>query len=110
MVFCISYRNNTILPSHTLADDTFTASNVMKITEKVEDWEVLGILIGIREPKYKYDKIKQQHKDFKAQKEAIIMQWHDTHPYASWSLLHQALSMMGETKAAQDILQLYLKG
>ena len=82
----------------------------MTMTAEVEDWEVLGLLIGIREPKYKYDKIKQKYKDPKKQKEAMLLLWHNTHPFASWSLLHQALSMMGEMKAAQAIQNQYLQG
>ena len=82
----------------------------MKMTEGVINWEVLGLLIGIREPKYKYDKIKQKHKDPKKQKEEMMLLWYNTHPYASWSLLHQALSMMGESKAAQAIREQYLQG
>ena len=82
----------------------------MTMTEEVEDWEVLGLLIGIREPKFKFDKIRQKYKDPRAQKEALISLWHNTHPYASWSLLHQALSMMGESKAAQAIQEQYLQG
>ena len=82
----------------------------MTMTEKVKDWEVLGLLIGIREPKFQFDKIRQKYKDPRAQKEALISRWRDTHPYASWSLLHQALSMMGESKAAQEIQERYLQG
>ena len=78
--------------------------------EEVNEWEVLGLYIGIREPKHKFDKIKQQHKDTEAQKEAMIRLWYDTHPLASWSLLHQSLSMMGETKAAQKIQKKFLQG
>ena len=80
------------------------------VTEEVEDWQTLGIMVGIHDPKYKTDKIKQKYKDPKTQKKAIITVWYDTHPYASWSLLHQGLSMMGETKAAESIQQKYLQG
>ena len=83
---------------------------MMTMTEEVGNWELLGLYIGIREPKYKYDKIKQKYEDPKEQKEALIVLWRDTHPFASWSLLHQALSMMGETKAAQAIREKYLQG
>ena len=82
----------------------------MTMTAEVEDWEVLGLLIGICEPKYKYDKIKQKFKDPKKQKETMLLLWHNTHPFASWSLLYQALSMMGEMNAAQAIQNQYLQG
>ena len=82
----------------------------MLMIEEVNEWEVLGLYIGIREPKSKFDKIKQQHEDTEAQKEEMIQLWYDTHPLASWNLLHQALSMMGETKAAQEIQEEFLQG
>ena len=99
-----------IFISVTLPDDTLTVVNAMSMTEDVEEWEVLGVLIGIREPKFKFNKIQQQCKDPRTQKEALLTLWYDTHPYASWGLLHQALSMMGETKAAQEIQEKYLQG
>jgi len=40
----------------------------------------------------------------------MLALWYDTHPFASWSLLHQALIMMGETKAAESIQEKYLQG
>jgi len=92
------------------ADDSFTIENITMVTDEVEDWETLGIMVGIHDPKYKIDKIKQKCKDPKSQRKAIIILWHDTHPFASWSLLHQALSMMGETKAAQRVQEKYLQG
>ena len=60
-------------------------------------------MLGIRDPDAKFSKIKQIKKGSIAQKEAMIHLWHSTHPLASWSLLHQALNMKGETKAANAI-------
>ena len=80
------------------------------MTKDVEDWEVLGVLLGIRDPDSKFEKIKQQHKCPVAQKEAMLTMWHTNHPLGSWSLLHQALNMKGDTKAAQAVQKTYLKG
>ena len=80
------------------------------MTKDVEDWEVLGVLLGIRDPESKYEKIKQSHKGAVAQKEAMLILWHTNHPLASWSLLHQALNMKGDTKAAHAIQETFLKG
>ena len=80
------------------------------MTKDVQDWEVLGVLLGIRDPDAKFSKIKQIKKGSIAQKEAMIHLWHSTHPLASWSLLHQALNMKGETKAANAIQEKFLKG
>ena len=82
----------------------------MKMIHNIKDWEVLGLLVGIRDPKYKFSKIIQIHPKFDARKEAMITLWYETHPFASWSLLHQALSMMGETEAAQAVQEQFLKG
>ena len=80
------------------------------MTKDVEDWEVLGVLLGIRDPESKFEKIKQLHKEPDAQREAMLTLWHTNHPLASWSLLHQALNMKGDTKAAQAIQETFLKG
>ena len=80
------------------------------MTKDVEDWEVLGVLLGIRDPETKFDKIKQSHKGAVAQKEAMLTLWHTNHPLASWSLLHQALNMKGNTKEAQAVQKKFLKG
>ena len=80
------------------------------MTKDVEDWEVLGVLLGIRDPESKFEKIKQLHKEPDAQMEAILTLWHTNHPLASWSLLHQALNMKGDRKTAQTIQETFLKG
>ena len=68
------------------------------------------MLLGIRDPDSKYSKIKQIYQDPEEQKMAMMKLWHSTHPLASWSLLHQALIMKGETKAAKAIQEEFLKG
>ena len=96
--------------SISLADASFTLANVLSMTEGVQDREGLGVLLGIRDPKTKFEKIKQIHKNPEAQREAIIRQWFTTHPLASWSLLHQALIMIGEREAAKAIKDKFLGG
>ena len=80
------------------------------MTEDVADWESLGVLVGIREPRTRFLKIKQVYKDLKSQREGLIQGWYDSHPLASWSLLHQALTMMGEHESAKLIKKEFLKG
>ena len=91
-------------------DASFTLVNVLSMTEGVQDREGLGVLLGIRDPKTKFEKIKQIHKDPEEQREAIIRQWFTTHPLASWSLLHQALVMIGEREAAKAVKDKFLGG
>ena len=80
------------------------------MTEDVTDWETLGVLIGVQEPKSRFHKIKQVYKHPKSQKEGLLKMWHDTHPLASWSLLQQALRMMGEMEAAKLVKKKFLQG
>ena len=80
------------------------------MTKDVKDWEILGVLLGIQDPESKFEKIKQAHKEPEAQKEAMLILWHTNHPLASWSLLHQALKMKGDMKAAQAVQKRFLKG
>ena len=91
-------------------DASFTLANVLSMTEGVRDHEALGVLLGIRDPKYKFAKIRQLQKTVEGQKEEIIRLWWETHPLASWSLLHQALNMIGEFKAAQAVKEKFLEG
>ena len=71
---------------------------------------MLGVLLGIRDPETKFHKIKQMHKDPAAQKEAMLRLWHTTHPLASWSLLHQALKMLGYRDEAKSLQERFLGG
>ena len=91
-------------------DETFTPANTAEMIKDIQDWEVLGILLGIRDPDTKFDKIKQINKDPEKQKVAMIHHWHSTHPLASWSLLHQALNMKGDIQAAKAVQEKFLKG
>ena len=102
-MMCYSYSLN-------FTDDTFTLENIKKMTKDVKDWENLGVLIGIREPKSRFHKIKQVHTHAQSQKEGLLQAWYETHPLASWSLLHQGLQMMGETEAAKLIQNNFLQG
>ena len=40
----------------------------------------------------------------------MLREWQDMNPYASWTLLYQALKMMNETEIAEDIRKTYLSG
>ena len=80
------------------------------MTADVEDWEVFGVLLGVRNPEAKFNKIKQLCTDAKSQKEVMLKEWYTTHPLASWSLLHQALNMKGDILAAKAVQDKFLKG
>lgn len=91
-------------------DETLTEANINEIVNDVQDWEVLGVLLGIQDPDSLFNKIKQIYKDPDEQKKAMISHWYSTHPIASWGLLHQALKMKGEIEAATAVQQKFLKG
>ena len=92
------------------ADASFTMANILSMTEGVQDHEGLGVLLGIRDPKTKFEKIRQSYKSAKEQKEALLRLWYTTHPLASWSLLHQALNMIGDIRAAKSVQEQFLGG
>ena len=92
------------------ADESFTLLNILSVTEGIEDLELLGLLLGLGHLEDKIEKIKQQFKDPAAQRAALLRLWHETHPLASWSLLQQALSMLGHKKAAKAVQEKFLGG
>ena len=91
-------------------DASFTLANILLMTDGVQDHEGLGVLLGIRDPKTKFEKIRQSYKSAKEQKKALLRLWYTTHPLASWSLLHQALNMIGDIKAAKAVQETFLGG
>ena len=77
----------------------------------MKNYESLGVLLGIQDPEAKFQKIKQKYKNNPAaQEEAVIQLWYSTHPLASWSLLHQALLMLGYKEAAKTVQDKFLEG
>ena len=91
-------------------DATFTLANVVSVTVDIDKVELLGILLGIRDARSKCDKIRQRFTDNSEQRNALLELWYTTHPLASWSLLHQALNMKGDRKAAKAVREQFLKG
>ena len=90
-------------------EKTLTTATIMKIIKNVKDWKALAVLIGLRYRQYRFTKL-EEHEDAETKKEELISIWCKTHPLASWSLLHQALFMMGESEAAKTIQSQFLKG
>ena len=96
--------------SFSYSDATFTLANVVSVTVDIDEVELLGILLGIRDAISKFDKIRQRFTDNSEQRNALLELWYTTHPLASWSLLHQALNMKGDRKAAKAVREQFLKG
>ena len=96
--------------SFSFLDATFTLANVVSVTVDIDEVELLGILLGIRDATSKFDKIRQCFTDNSEQRNSLLELWYTTHPLASWSLLHQALNMKGDRKAAKAVREQFLKG
>ena len=93
-----------------ITDETFILQNIIKIVEDVEKWEILGYLLGDRNSQDEYEGLKESLSTSQnEQKKFMLEEWHQYHPYASWSLLHQALLNMGEIQIANTINEEYLK-
>ena len=88
----------------------FTIPNIVSLTEGVKDHESLGVLLGIRNPKSRFQKLKQINPEPAQQRTSMFRHWHLTHPMASWSLLYQALQMIGAHGPAEEIRKKYLSG
>ena len=108
----IGYTHLVILfsLSFSYSDATFTLTNVVSVTVDIDEVELLGILLGIRDAISKFDKIRQCFTDKSEQRNSLLELWYTTHPLASWSLLHQALNMKGDRKAAKAVRQQFLRG
>ena len=91
-------------------DATFTIDQILEMTKEVVDWKTLTVMVGTHDPRNKIEKVLQHHKNCESQRAAVLKGWYETHPFASWSLLHQALVMMGETETAQAIQEKFLQG
>ena len=96
--------------SFVFSDADFTIPNVLSYMNEVEDHESLGVLIGIRNPKTRFEKLKQQYPNPEDQKREMIGHWFMAHPLASWSLFYQALYMIGAHGPAAEIQKKYLSG
>ena len=90
-------------------DSSFTSNNIIDILKDVKDWETLADLLKHKDLLNNLPNNKEicMELDMKV----MIKQWHDYHPYASWSVLHQALLRMDEKDAANMLSRTYqLKG
>ena len=70
----------------------------------------MGYVLGDRNSQDKYQELKETLSTSpNEQKKLMLEEWHKYNPYASWSLLHQALLNMGEIQIANSINEEYLK-
>ena len=76
---------------------------------EIDEWKLLGFLIGDRNSQ---DDFNMFCTDEYVGKETRTMlgEWQKMHPYASWTLLYQALLKMNEKVMSKHIMKTYLSG
>ena len=76
---------------------------------EIDEWKLLGFLIGDRNSQDDFNMFCiEEHMGKKTC--TMLMRWQKMHPYASWTLLYQALIKMNEKVMSQHILKKYLSG
>ena len=92
------------------SDLTFNQENLENIVEEIEDWKLLAFVIGERNSQDDFVRFCADHKNEEKKTLTMLKQWQTMHPYASWTLLYQALIKMNEKVMSNRILNVYLTG
>ena len=77
---------------------------------EIDEWKLLGFLIGDRGSQDDFKMFCAEHKHVGKETLTMLREWQKMHPYASWTLLYQALIKMNEKKMSKRILTKYLSG
>ena len=92
-----------------ILDSTFNQEHLENVAMEIDEWKLLGFLIGDRNSQDDFNLFCiEEHMRKKTC--TMLMQWQKMHPYASWTLLYQALIKMNENVMSQHILKKYLSG
>ena len=70
----------------------------------------MGFLIGDRNSQDNFEMFCAEHKHIGQETCTMLKEWQKIHPYASWTLLYQALIKLNEKVMSQRILKTYLSG
>ena len=76
---------------------------------EINEWRLLGYLIGDRNSQEDFKTFCAEHKYLRQETHAMLKEWQKMHPYASWTLLYQALIKMDEKIMSKFILK-YISG
>ena len=76
----------------------------------MDEWKLLGFLIGDRNSQDDFKMFCAEHKCEGQETCMMLKEWQKMHPYASWTLLYQALIKMNERVISKHILVKYLSG
>ena len=74
------------------------------------EWKLLGFLIGDRNSQDDFEMFCAEHKCEGKETCTMLREWQKMHPYASWTLLYQALIKMNEKEIHKHIKEKYLSG
>ena len=77
---------------------------------EIDEWKLLGYLIGDRNSQDDFEMFCTKHKHVGKETHTMLREWQNMHPYASWTLLYQALINMNEKVMSKRILRSYLTG
>ena len=91
-------------------DATFNQHNLESIAIEIDDWKLLGFLLGDRNSQDDFIMFCTEHEYVGQETCTMLKGWQKMHPYASWTLLYQALIKMNEKVMSKSILKKYLSG
>ena len=100
-------QNSFIL---SFSDSTFNEENLESIVIDIDEWKLLGFLIGDRNSQDDFEMFCAEHKHVEPVTHIMLREWRKMHPYASWTLLYQALIKMNEKVMSKRVLKSYLSG
>ena len=90
-----------------LTDPSLNLTNLTKLLEDVEDWDDVGVCLGI--PNSVLD-ISKQHSSMSQRKEACLEWYLNNHPSPSWHDIAYALYALDEHEVLEVLKSQYLKG
>ena len=91
-------------------DSTFNQENLENIVQEIDEWKFLGFLIGDRNSQDGFQIFCTEQKIKGNETCMMLIEWQKMHPYASWTLLYQALIKMNEKEMSQRVLTTFLSG
>ena len=92
------------------ADSTFNLHNLQVSVQDIDNWKFLGFLIGDRNSQDNFTKFSKENRHVENKTQLMLKEWYTMHPYASWTLLYEALSKMNEVEMSEQIKKQYLSG
>ena len=95
----LSSSSGSVSPS----DPTLTVDSVLEVMGKVQEWENVGLYLGV--PDSKLEEIKEQSSTEMEQHLALTKYWVNTDPDPSWEKLGRVLYERGEESAAMMVKQ-----